>query len=1122
MRKKLIILITLVVSVVLVTAISAFAYFKLSSDKDITVNHSLTNDIKEISSFSDFVKYSKATEYNDHNESSELSNDTAARRTLKFTADIILHNNVEITTDCNIDLNGYNLYLNGYNLYFNHGYYGTFQFYSSSSDVGKIYPKQIVINDDVISEATDATSGSISINTPHAIVITNNLMVYSIAGSSLQLSDYVITVSMENSYVGYNALYLVADSLVDYSDIRPSKLIPSQIRTGSGTGITLSDAVYGFDSSLFIPERTNGNVYSFVYRDIDLPFNYLDYKDITIEYESSNANVISNFGEVTLPSSSSDVTLTANVKMNGEVIATATFDLKVIDPSSDAILNAAKEIIYSRIQDHYNSTEELYVFNREILLPSKVGDATIEYIPYKVSTQAGSKTLFDGDSTKYYPLGDSTVTEYNDYLLDFSPTSESAALEVSITNEATNTKSTFYIKMTSANMIVNNEASIAKDIINEWYGGKISLKKTNGVYDTKELYTFDDIDTEHKYPSVTALNYTIINDTHSLYYIDDTDNDNMDDELGVNTGKQPEAYVDNVMLSCNFTINGKNVSIQIPIVIDTGSSSLANAFLPYYTYYDELIKYGYNNYISQTFELPLAYSDKGPIICYDFALVPYNYASLDDKTLSINPAECEGLVVNLYFNGSVRKTFTLIEDTSYTTAFDSALTELGVTLQQVLAYGDAKWIYNFDIPNIPNSNTNLALIYNYKMSAGATGWTTFCENDTDDQKITKFTLAGVLHLGTDVVSEVFYKWIYDNFTILTDDEGDKLTYTTGNYASAATDSSTGKYVLIDWLEQNVAIDVTTDNTIGSITDFTGLQFLVGTKYLNLTAAITDETVAINLAREIAKMRNLEELILKDCTGFTDGKIVYSAEDYDNDSVSRFSKLKKLKVLNLENCSIMVFDFLDTMTWLSEVNVVGNYYQNDSTQYFNNFYGSEGICNFTTYGDLIDAGVKVIVKKQGSGYTLFEAETTVNDYMRLKNSIVYQSKVAYGVDIANLYSSFSKNYLDYHFEKFYGDNDELRVIDDSQNLDFAAVLNTTYIKATGSFDSTETYYIADDNSTIGYAEVANPVSTDFDNYYIAEVETNTNCKAFIATYSFKLSSDATITLKVKFKVERYEI
>ena len=1120
MRKKLIILITLVVSVVLVAAISAFAYFKLSSDKDITVNHSLTNDIKEISSFSDFVKYSKATEYNDHNESSELSNDTAARRTLKFTTDIILHNNVEITTDCNIDLNGNKLYLNGYNLYFNHGYYGTFQFYSSSSDVGKIYPKQIVINDDVISEATDATSGSISINTPHAIVITNNLMVYSIAGSALQLNDYVITVSMNNSYVGYNALYLVADALVDYSDIRPSKLIPSQIRTGSETGITLTNNVYEFDSSLFIPERTNGNVYSFVYRDIDLPFNYLDYKDITIEYESSNENVISNFGEVTLPSSSNDVTLTANVKMNDEIIATTTFNLKVINPSSDAILNAAKEIIYSRIQDHYDSTEELYVFNREILLPSKVGDATISYTPYKVSTQDGATTLFDGDSTKYLSLGPTNVTTYNDYLVDFSPTSESAALEVKIVNGATS--NTFYIKMTSANMIVNNEASIAKDIINEWYGGKISLKKTNGVYDTKELYTFDDIDTEHKYPSVTALNYTIINDTHSLYYIDDTDNDNIDDELGVNTGKQPEAYVDNVMLSCNFTINGKNVSIQIPIVIDSGSSSLANAFLPYYTYYDELIKYGYNNYISQTFELPLAYSDKGPIICYDFALVPNNYASLEDKTLSINPAECEGLVVKLYYNGLVRKTFTLTEGTSYTTAFDSALTELGVTLQQVLAYGDAKWIYSFDITNIPNSNTNLALIYNYKMSAGATGWTTFCENDSDDQKITKFTLAGVLHLGTDVVSEVFYKWIYDNFTIITDDDGNKLTYSTGDYADAIDNSeeTEGKYIIIDWLEQNVSIDITKDNTIASITDFTGLQFLVGTKYLDLTGAFPASKAedAINVAREIAKMTNLETLILKNNKGFTDGKIVYSAEDYDNDSVSRFSKLKKLKKLDLENCNIMLFDFLDEMTCLSEVNVVGNYYNNDSTDYFNNFYGSEGICNFTTYGDLIDAGVKVYVKRQGSGLTVFEAEATVNDYMRLRNAIVYQSKAAYGVDIANLYSSFSTNYLDYHFEKFYNES----FPPSEQNVSFAPLLETKYVKATGSYDSNVTYYVVDADSTIGYAEVANPVSTDFDNYYIAEVETNENCKAFIATYSFVLNSTAHITLKVKFKVERYEI
>ncbi len=1120
MRKKLIILITIVSSLIVVFAISAFAYFNITNSKQITTTNNLNDDyIIEISSFSDLINYSKETKYNDHNESSEIITNTAARETLKFTSSIVLHNNIEITTDCNIDLNGNNLYLNGYNLFFNHSYYGSFQIYSSNTE-SNIYSKEVTINEGEITENVDGDFGYIVINTPNAIIMTDNV---EIPENTLKTNAY------NDLYVAYYALYNVADALVDYSDIRPDKLLPENITTGDK--ITSSNSVYTFDSSLFIPSRNSGDDStcnysntihncSYIYKDIDLPFNYSNYKNITIEYVSSNDNVLSNYGEVTLPSNNSTLTLTANIKKNDTIIASSTFNLHVINPASAAIIDAAKAIFYSRIEDHYNSEQGKYVFDREILLPKIFGDATFSYLPYKVSTAEGAEDIFN-DGTSYKSLGGTNVSSYNDYLWDFSPTSESSALKVTITANASS--ETFYIKMASNNSVINNEYSIARDIINSWYGGKISLKK-NGEndYDTKELYGYGDID-HVKYSSVNALTYNIINDSHDLYGITAA-TENTRAILHVNSGKAPENYVQNVMLSCNFVIGGKSVSIQIPIEI-TQESSMANAFLPYYTYYDELVKYSYNNYVSQNFELPLSYSNTGPIICYDFAEIPNNYNSLDDKTLSVNPAVAEALTVVLYYNGQERTTLSFEEGVSYTTKLDAALTTLGVTLQEVLAFGDAKWIYKFNVADVPNKNTSMALIYNYKMTYANTSWTTFCENETDDQKFTKFTLAGVLHYGTDVVSEVFYKWIYDNFTILADDSNNKLVYATGDYNAAVVDSTTGKYVLIDWLEQNVSVDVTTDSTIASITDFTGLQFLVGTKYLDLTGVYPENKAleAINAAREIAKMKNLETLILKNNKGFTDGKVVWSSEDYDNDSISRFSKLKNLKYLDLENCNIMLFDFLDTMTWLSEVNVVGNYYNDDATNYFNNFYGSEGICNFTTYGDLIDAGVKVYVKRQGSGLTVFEAEASVNDYMRLRNAIVYQSKLAYGVDISVLYASFPQDddsgntsaYLEYHFEKFYN----VSFPPSNQKVTFEPVLRKYYVEAE-TFDNTKTYYVVDDDSTVGYSVVASPVETNIDSYYLEVEETETNCTAFAAIYSFTLNNTANIKLKVKFNVERY--
>ena len=91
----------------------------------------------------------------------------------------------------------------------------------------------------------------------------------------------------------------------------------------------------------------------------------------------------------------------------------------------------------------------------------------------------------------------------------------------------------------------------------------------------------------------------------------------------------------------------------------------------------------------------------------------------------------------------------------------------------------------------------------------------------------------------------------------------------------------------------------------------------------------------------------------------------------------------------------------------------------------------------------------------------------------------------------------------------------------KSITFEAVLNTYYIKATGTFNQNGTYYIEDSDSSNGYTLVDNPIEADFNIYYVAETETLTNCKAFVGIYNFELA-DNDCYLKVKFYVERYEI
>ena len=1137
MKKKLIIsLIILICSLIL--TISAVAYFSFNSaNKNITITPQLNTDLIEVSNYDELFYYSKDKNYNDSNDFNTVDNNIANRKTLFLTENIILKADLEITANINLDLNGKYLYLNGKNITFNHGYYGTVQIYSNVVN-GHIVPEEIVEDNDSLVAKENGLSGKIIINCPNSIVTNNlNLVFENINGISLDKANYFNVLEMNSLYYSYLALYNVSDSLVDYTDIRIEKLALDSL--SNNQLISESNSIYNFDSKLFISQKeldsssycqfdlNNIHNCTYLYEDLYLPFNYLNYKDITIEYESSNPEILSNFGKFVAPSVTTDVTLKAIIKLNGEEVAESSFLLHAINPESSDMIKAAKSILISRLKDHYDVDDDIYSIDREILLPSVFGNVSISYLPYKESTQQGSVDLLN-DGTTYLSLSTSSINKFNNYLIDFAPTSETKLFAITFT--IGNNNETIYIKCSSENLIVNNESSVCRDVINDWYGGKISLDKIdedNNVYDTQLLYAYEDINLTN-YPGITSLSYEIINDSHNLYQLNSVANSNRK-TLSVVSGKIPEAYVQDVLLSCVFEINEKTINIQINIAVNVASVDGNSAFLPYFTYYDEIIKSKYNNYISSTFELPIAYSNEGPIIIYDFAIIPSNYDSLEDKTLTnINPLESKALKVKLYYNGSVRTTLTYQENTSYSQAFDtylgSTLDERINKLNEILAYGDAKWIFDLNIEDTPNSNTNLALIYNYKMTSAVSGWTTYCANTGTEQLFTKILLAGVLHYGSDVIDETFYKWIFDNYSTLTDSTGNKVTYTLEDYTSALTSSSEGHFVLIDWLTQNVSIDAANDNVISTITDFTGLQFLIGCRYLSLTDSsnnglITDSTSAIKVAQEISKMINLETLILNNCTGFSDGYDVTSNNVVDNDSISRFVNLRNLNILEMNGCNIILFNCFDDLTWLNELHVTDQVISSNNN--YNNFYGNTGIANYWVFTDLVDAGVKVYTTKQGSAEILFENQKITNDYTRLKNGILYQSKLALGEDIRQLYADFSTNPDDYLLQNSYtylSGSGTLTIDSNSRTITYSYV--EYGLTSDITIDSNKTYYVKDSTQSSGYKAVVNPNVSDIATYY--EHYDQTNAKAFEVIYHFELtgSTSVSINLIVKFKVERF--
>lgn len=1123
MKKKKLIIFILSIFLIISTGISALAYFVINSNTYVVdIDKDLNNDLIEVNTMADLLLYARDTTYNN---SSEKGDTTTNRKTFILNDDIIFTRNLTISSNVNLDLNGHKIYLNGHNLTFMSYYYGTFGLYSNSQ-FGYIIPSEIVVDEDNISIKENGTNGRVIIYTKNELVLDyNNIKVTNPDLTELNINTYIKKVEESVIIDSYNALLLVRDSLQDYT----SKFIQEKNLDEIDNYITyLNDSsVASFDSSLFIPKKVISNKSfcsycdgsigcAFVYRDLILPYSLYNDSRYRIKYESSDTSIISEAGKYTCPDSETDVTFTAKVYFEDELVAESSFLLHVLNLDTDDSIKFAKTIFFSRIQEHYNEEDDVYVLNKEILLPRIISDVTYSYVPYKESNRSTAIPLFDNDATTYESLGTSNVKPYTDVLMNFQPTSETSAMGITLTYGSYS--ETFYIHLKSENIIISNATSVARDIINDWYGGSIKIRKVdelNNIYDSISLKNLNDLDTT-KYTGVTNITYELINDTHNLYQISSDSNQ----ILSVRSQAIPEAYVQDVMLSTTITIEDSAINIQIPIKVEISQSEMANSFLPYYTYYDELVKNTYNNYVTTSFTLPLSYSNTGPVVVFDFVEVPLNYESLDDKTFSsINPSITDIYNVNLYYNGQVQTTLSFNQGVSFTNAFDAYLgNDKETKLREILAYGDAKWIFDIKVSNMANKNLNIGLIYNYKMTYLANDFLVYKKNDTTEQILTKYVEAGILHYGTDVYDEVFYKWIYDNFTILTDSSNNRLVYTIGDYNKAIINPNDGKFVLTDWLNQNVPLDAKTDSVVSTIQNFTGIRFLTGTKYLCLTKSdgtglITNANDAIYVAREIAQMKSLETLILENCTGFTDGFNPSDSNSDDNDSISRFVFLRNLDILNLTGCNVYLFDFLDQMTWLNEVYIANQQVSNNTN--YANFYGNTGISNYYVFADLTDNGVKVYNTTQGSGYILFQNQKNTNDYTRLRYGLIYQSSLANGEDITSLYETFSTNPDDYMLYTTYT-NGNVSINKSSRTLTFGYV--EYGLTSDTTIDLNKNYYQKDDNETSGFRVVENPVEADIETYY--EHYTNTTSKAFTLTYSFSLTDDTSVKLVVKFNVKRY--
>ena len=189
MRKvnKIGIIISSIFILTFIVGISVYAYFKVTSSKDVAASTNITTEnVINIASFDDLFANSKSGNYNDSNE----VYDAESRKILKLTNSIELKADLIITNDIHLDLNGNILNLNNKTLTFKHGYYGCFSLYNGTIEKGS------------------SGLGKIDIDLPHAGFRTSDVSYQSNSSATTEANTLNI-INLNPEYSAYSALYLV-------------------------------------------------------------------------------------------------------------------------------------------------------------------------------------------------------------------------------------------------------------------------------------------------------------------------------------------------------------------------------------------------------------------------------------------------------------------------------------------------------------------------------------------------------------------------------------------------------------------------------------------------------------------------------------------------------------------------------------------------------------------------------------------------------------------------------------------------------------------------------------------------------------------------------------------------
>ena len=1068
MRKvnKIGIIISSIFILTFIVGISIYAYFKVTSSKDVTASTNITTEnVINIASFDDLFANSKSGNYNDSNE----VYDAESRKILKLTNSIELKADLIITNDIHLDLNGNILNLNNKRLTFKHGYYGCFSLYNGTIEKGS------------------SGLGKIDIDLPHAGFRTSDVSYQSNSSTTTEANTLNI-INLNPKYSAYSALYLVGNvidsSLNDRVEFKNYDAVIDN-------SFALTQDKFITNKNKCILNSNTNEICSYIYKDIDLPDHYLS-TDITIEYSLDDDTYIDEYGIVTVPTTSADATLTATISHeNWDTSYSCAFKLHIVNLEDQTTKdNVALQLIKDYISEYYiantlrvdetRSITNYYGFPNAIELPTTALGGNIEY---------------EYSMTDYNNITVNTTSHPNNGVYVLEPNSDCFHLIVRL-NDNQN------VSLNMHSNYVSDYETIARLIINKLYGGSITVDSSKNQ---KTLYTLTNMingvdgvqildSTTKSYIStynITQITYTLKSGTEAIDYY--TLSDYL---LAVKAGASPDIKSEALTMSFKFGSGAEAVDIDIDLYINylaEGGNTLSG-FLPYYTEANNQVQ----DELITEFEMPFCFGGGAPYVCYDIAYRyenTINYTTttttgynpnFDYYTVTLGIPTCLDIFLcygGQEYNISTNKN----QNTSLTGTLDTYF-------DAAVAAGDAKYIFRLNAEGSFANNCDVILIYNYKFKAND-NWQRYEYNVKDDQNVTHtyltdlnispFTISGGLFYNTTstksnaIHDSNFFKWIYNNFN--PNENPEPLTTVTSS-----------SFIPVGWLSQDIAIDITVDSTLSSVTDFYGIGNLKNVKKVNLSGKNLSTAVLTSLG----ELKDVTTLTLSGC-GIT--------------SVTQVSNLVSVRELDISNNNIQYFDDLIKMTNLFMVVLYGNNADNA-------IIGSKGICNFQTYYDLIKNGVSVY--NQVSTYTddsnvtheiavLFADSDDYNDYVRLK-ALITQNKLSRQVKISELYK-YLKNISIANIELKYN----------------SGSLTWGYEGDRSTYEGTATKYVKA-RVKIGGAVTANTYYELIDGVYtLTEDTTFAATKTYYevateytATYCYVVHTWESYTLVCKFYVDRY--